>query len=143
MKKQNLRESSSAAASLQQKQFVEQIVTTAKRLFTYMEVNDEDASNHRLERKYRIGTRSVTPEGSLVRTLRSFNFQIVRRRGDRNKQRCKFDNDTAAVGRSVFGGRSTRYIHPVVRFVTLNCANFRNGTLRYVPARLDLKILPT
>ncbi len=46
MKKENLRESL-ATATFQQRQFIEQIVVTARRLFTYMEVSEEEAANHR------------------------------------------------------------------------------------------------
>lgn len=46
MKKENLRESL-VTATHQQRLFIEQIVVTARRLFTYMEVPDEEAANHR------------------------------------------------------------------------------------------------
>ncbi|XP_065220831.1 ankyrin repeat and fibronectin type-III domain-containing protein 1 isoform X3 [Planococcus citri] len=47
VKKENLRESLTNATH-QQRLFIEQIAVTARRLFTYMEVPEEDAANHRL-----------------------------------------------------------------------------------------------
>lgn len=46
VKKENLRESLTNATH-QQRLFIEQIAVTARRLFTYMEVPEEEAANHR------------------------------------------------------------------------------------------------
>lgn len=46
VKKENLRESLNSATQ-QQRLFIEQIAVTSRRLFTYMEVPEDEAATHR------------------------------------------------------------------------------------------------